>query len=268
MKKSPCRAANNRLNAVAPGLTRRHLRAKMEPMFKILGTDGKEYGPVTVGNVIEWIRDGRANLQTKARKGDETEWRTLGDFPEFVPTGSGPSDPAVPPPLVAEAFRAPEPAAALPQAGLLLRFSAALIDGVLQWICWMPASIAAARIISDRLADHQTPSLEMFLNASADSFGKSLPFLALLVVVQTSLLCLRSQSVGKLLMSLRIVTVRDGKPGGPLRAYLLRGLLIWVIEWVPIFGKLFWLVDSFFIFREDQRCLHDLIAGTKVVRLK
>src|ERR1035437_7406561 len=59
-------------------------------MFKILGTDGKEYGPVTRGNVIEWIRDGRANLQTKAKRSDETEWKTLGDFPEFVPTGNTP----------------------------------------------------------------------------------------------------------------------------------------------------------------------------------
>ena len=82
------------------------------------------------------------------------------------------------------------------------------------------------------------------------------------------LLCLRSQSLGKMLMGLRIVTLRDGTPGGPLRAFLLRGLLTWVIECVPVVGKLYWLVDSFSIFREDQRCLHDLIAGTKVVRLK
>ena len=238
-------------------------------MFTILGTDGKEYGPVTRGNVIEWIRDGRANLQTKARKGDETEWKTLGDFPEFVPTGTTPS--FIPPSFEAETGETMPTSVStpdLPMAGLPLRFTAALIDGVLQWICWMPASIAASRIISDRLADHESLSLEMVFNASAESFGKSVPFLAMLVVVQTVLLCRRSQSVGKLLMGLRIVSIQDGAPAGPLRAYVLRGLLTWVIECVPLVGKLYWLVDSFSIFREDQRCIHDLIAGTKVVKIK
>ena len=239
-------------------------------MFKILGTDGKEYGPVTVGNVIEWIRDGRANLQTKARKGDETEWRTLGDFPEFVPTGTIsplPETPATLPPFVAAAIKAAVAAPALPMAGLPRRLAAALIDGTLQWLSWMPASIAASAIISGRMADHEAFSLEMFRNAIADSIGKSLPFLIFLAVIQTTLLCRRSQSVGKLLLGLRIVTVRDGTPGGPLRAYLLRGLLTWMLEWATGIGVFYMAFDSFFIFREDQRCLHDLIAGTKVVRI-
>lgn len=246
-------------------------------MYKILGSDGKEYGPVTLGNIVEWIRDGRANLQTKARKGDETEWKTLGDFPEFVPTGVAPTFTA-PPPLEAEPIsetvakpfgelRVPIDLP-LPQAGLPRRFAAATIDGVLQWLCWMPAGMAASAVISEHLVKTGTPSFEVMINAATSSVPKSLPYLLALVILQTTLLCLRSQSVGKLLLGLRIVSVRDGTPGGPVRAYLLRGLLTWIIESVPIVGKLYWLVDSFSIFREDQRCLHDLIAGTKVVRLK
>lgn len=53
-------------------------------MFTILGTDGKEYGPVTAGKIMEWIRDGRANLQTKARREGESEWKTLADFTDFA----------------------------------------------------------------------------------------------------------------------------------------------------------------------------------------
>ena len=237
-------------------------------MFKILGSDGKEYGPVTLGNVVEWIRDGRANLQTKARRGDETEWRPLGDFPEFVPTGS--VLPRVPPPLPDEPIPTSSPTAApeLPLGGLLRRLAAAMTDGFLQWLCWMPTSIAATRIITDRLADHEILSLEMMRSALADTIGKSLPFLIMLAVVQTVLLCRRSQSVGKILFGLQIVTVRDGAPAGPVRAYLLRGLLTWTLEWIMGISIFYLMFDSFFIFREDQRCLHDLIAGTKVVRIK
>ena len=239
-------------------------------MFKILGSDGKEYGPVTRGNVIEWIRDGRANLETKARRSDETEWKTLADFPEFVPTGTTPA--FVPPSLTeytAPAFPVPDTqAAARPLAGLRRRFAAALIDGLLQWICWMPAATALSTALTAHLAQGGTPSLESLMKMSADALPKSLPYLAVLAVVQIILLCRRSQSVGKIFLRIQIINVRDEQPGGTVRAFLLRGLPTWIIKQIPLLGPLFWLVDSFTIFREDQRCLHDLIAGTKVVKLK
>lgn len=74
-------------------------------MFTILGTDGKEYGPVTAGKIMEWIRDGRANLQTKARREGESEWKTLADFPDFS-TGS-----VTPPIIGAVPATGPAPAA-------------------------------------------------------------------------------------------------------------------------------------------------------------
>jgi hypothetical protein len=65
-------------------------------MFTILGGDGKEYGPVTAGKIMEWLQGGRANLQTKARRNDETEWKALGEFLEFThaPGNPAPLDPA------------------------------------------------------------------------------------------------------------------------------------------------------------------------------
>ncbi len=243
-------------------------------MFKILGSDGKEYGPVTQGNVIEWIRDGRANLSTKARKADETEWKTLADYPEFVPTGSAPSWAPPPPPMTETAAPfVPAPAAARvpatrPLAGLDRRFTAALIDGMIYFFCLLPYFTAFNAIFSERLANNESFSLEMLFNTYAEAWPKSMPYVLLLALVQTTLLCRRSQSIGKYFLRIQIVTVQDEAPAGPVRAYLLRSLLIWVIEQIPLFGKpLFWLVDCFFIFREDQRCIHDLIAGTKVIKL-
>src|SRR5689334_12967807 len=70
-------------------------------MFTILGADGKEYGPVTAGKIAECITGGRANLQTKARRADETEWKTLGDYPEFGlrPSSGSDEQPTLPPPV-------------------------------------------------------------------------------------------------------------------------------------------------------------------------
>ncbi len=68
-------------------------------MFTIIGGDGKEYGPVPASQIAAWIANGRANLQTKAKKlGDDDAWKTLGDFPEFSPGAA-----ITPPPLPNEA---------------------------------------------------------------------------------------------------------------------------------------------------------------------
>ncbi len=52
-------------------------------MFTILGADGHEYGPADSEQVKTWISDGRANLDTKAKRVGEDQWRRLGDYPEF-----------------------------------------------------------------------------------------------------------------------------------------------------------------------------------------
>jgi len=52
--------------------------------YIIIGGDGKEYGPVTDADIRLWIAEGRLNKVSKAREESDTEWRTLGLFPEFA----------------------------------------------------------------------------------------------------------------------------------------------------------------------------------------
>ena len=62
------------------------------------------------------------------------------------------------------------------------------------------------------------------------------------------------------------LTIHDHAAAGFVRAFLLRGTLPFLLEQISVLGLIFWIVDSCFIFRADQRCLHDLVAGTKVVK--
>ncbi len=48
----------------------------------------------------------------------------------------------------------------------------------------------------------------------------------------------------------------------------LRYLPWWAASIVPFVGGLFALIDALFIFRKDHRCIHDHIAGTKVVQVQ
>jgi len=70
------------------------------------------------------------------------------------------------------------------------------------------------------------------------------------------------QTIAKRMLKIRVVTFPDGQNAGFVKAFLLRAVVNAIInQFVPFYG----IVDACFIFREDQRCLHDLIADTTVV---
>src|SRR5262249_16536902 len=52
-------------------------------MYRIVGADQQEYGPITADQIRQWISEGRLNAQTQARAEGSQEWKPLGNFPEF-----------------------------------------------------------------------------------------------------------------------------------------------------------------------------------------
>lgn len=61
-------------------------------MYKIIGADRREYGPVSAEEIRNWIAEGRADAKTQIRQEGGTDWKPLGDFPEFT-DGLGRSPP-------------------------------------------------------------------------------------------------------------------------------------------------------------------------------
>ena len=53
-------------------------------MYKIIGADKKEYGPVAADVLRQWFATGRVNGQTLARAEGGTEMKPLGNLPEFA----------------------------------------------------------------------------------------------------------------------------------------------------------------------------------------
>lgn len=221
-------------------------------MFTIIGGDGKEYGPVSTDQIRAWIAAGRANLDTKAKPAGSDEWQRLGDLAEFAP-------PAEPPQLVGASVEDPT------LAGLGMRFLGALIDGVLETACWLPTAIAVGRQTAEMVREnslHPDELMKLFFEA----IPLSLPYLGALILLQAILLSIRGQSVGNMIVRTRIVNAKDGRTAHFLRAFLLRGCLARILRQFPFIGGIFWIVDVCFVFRNDRRCVHDLIAGTKVIK--
>lgn len=65
-------------------------------MYKILGGDGKEYGPVAAETLRDWLRQGRANGSTQVRAEGATTWVELRSLPEFA-ADLAPERPPLPP---------------------------------------------------------------------------------------------------------------------------------------------------------------------------
>ena len=67
-------------------------------MYKIIGNDGKTYGPVAAEKIREWIAQGRADARTAA-VADGGEWTFLGLLPEFARELAG-TPPVMAPPKI------------------------------------------------------------------------------------------------------------------------------------------------------------------------
>ena len=121
-------------------------------------------------------------------------------------------------------------------ASLTSRLGAALLDGV----------IAGSALV---VLIYISPELGMLL-------------LLAIFIVQAVLLTRDGQSLGKKALDIRIVVYRTGENGGFVPNVLLRVVVNGLLGFIPLYP----IVDVLFIFRKDRRCIHDLIAGTVVVK--
>ena len=66
-------------------------------MYKIIGADGKIYGPASVEQLRQWLAEGRANAQTQTLADGAAEWRPLATLPEFAGHFAPPTPPVIQP---------------------------------------------------------------------------------------------------------------------------------------------------------------------------
>ena len=79
-------------------------------MYKIIGGDGNEYGPVSAETMRQWIAENRVNGETKVR-GEMGDWQPLAEFPEFGALLGAPAQPQSQAPAAAGGAPAPFPTA-------------------------------------------------------------------------------------------------------------------------------------------------------------
>jgi uncharacterized RDD family membrane protein YckC len=146
-------------------------------------------------------------------------------------------------------------------AGRGARLAAFLLDALVAAVILMPLS--AYRIYVG------------VRHARSGMVGDAMPLLLFSIVgltwliyigVQAYLVSTCGQSLGKRWLRIKIVKM-DGSPVGFLSGVLLRSWLMGATVFIPYVNAILMLLNPLLIFRADKRCLHDHVAGTKVVAL-
>jgi len=133
------------------------------------------------------------------------------------------------------------------------RFAAALIDGFIILALVLPLQW----------------KMGMFEKSEANNLVTTVAWGAagflLTLLIEGYFLATRAQSLGKMALKIKIVTL-DGKNADLKRIVLLRMLPVSLVSMIPTVGVVLSMVDPLLIFRDDRRCVHDHIAGTRVVK--
>ena len=100
-------------------------------MYKVMGADGKEYGPISLEQFSQWAAEGRVSPQTRVQPVGATDWTAAAGIPElqsiFARLGRAPT-------VVLTSPISP-PASGEPQKGLAVT---SLVLGILSLVCLGP----------------------------------------------------------------------------------------------------------------------------------
>jgi len=137
------------------------------------------------------------------------------------------------------------------------RLGGAMIDGVISSAIIVPIMVA-------------TGVLHRLVSGESMTIGQQAAFFVvgwiIFLLLNGYLLFNRGQTIGKVALKTKIVDLNGNVPNfGKLLVF--RYLSLGVISQVPIVGGLAGLVNVLFIFGKERRCVHDHLAGTRVVEV-
>jgi uncharacterized RDD family membrane protein YckC len=149
------------------------------------------------------------------------------------------------------------------------RFIAALIDGLTFFIPYILLLLVIPSFVDiNSLGEMSEEETKLFMKFILWSAGFIILYKLILIAINCVLLYLNGQTIGKRLVSIKIVRF-DGSRAGLSRLIFLRGLAFWIFNGIAkgIVG----LLNVLFIFQPEsryclhKRCLHDLVADTTVI---
>ena len=142
-------------------------------------------------------------------------------------------------------------------AGLGQRFGGAFIDGLLM----LPLVLGMLYFVSTSAvpggAQPEVPIMVTLIFVPIS--------MAWFLILNGYLLATKGQTIGKLAVGTQIVDAQTGQIVPLLPLFLKRNISMQALALIPLVGNFIALIDALMIFRASRKCLHDEIAGTKVI---
>lgn len=136
------------------------------------------------------------------------------------------------------------------------RFAGSLLDSLFYAIVVIPVMFLTMDLGS--MAGTTPDTLDIYTKLG-------LPIL-LVASVQWYLVATTGQTLAKKMLGMKIIKT-TGEDVNFVSGVVMRSWIPGAIGWIPLVGGLFGLVNPLFIFGDEHQCLHDKIAGTKVISL-
>ncbi|HSI85187.1 MAG: RDD family protein [Candidatus Methylacidiphilales bacterium] len=219
--------------------------------FYIRGEDGEEYGPVDLAELRDWALDNRIGRETVVRSAEpDSTWRPWGEFPELV---------AMLAEVEAMAVFARFPKLRVAPFGL--RAAAWMVD----YLVVVAVSLVLADVVGWLLPSEWGISSVSFWNHLTNGETGSRPqLLAIIAILVTSIayntyfLGSIGQTPGKGIFGMRVVNDKGEKIGYEQAFH--RSIISIASRQLFMAGYILALITN------HTRTLHDLLAGTYVVR--
>ena len=226
----------------------------MDVQYKMIGGDGREYGPASLEEIKLWIREGRIAGTTLVWRSDLLTWTPAAQFVEFQPELGG-------------GLRASATAVdGATTVGFAPRLAAYLLDhfviGTIVYMIW--AGFLA------HLPGWEMPSVDFLRGSSIDDMMTTVEsmrnfsqhilvvFLPTLFLYEVFLNGTFGATLGKKIIGAKIVRMDGTRIGygvaaGRFMCERLSDMFLCYCGHLVV------------IFRRDKRAFHDLVAGTRVI---
>tara|TARA_R100000656_G_scaffold97110_1_gene70489 strand:- start:35 stop:538 length:504 start_codon:yes stop_codon:yes gene_type:complete len=143
-----------------------------------------------------------------------------------------------------------------PLASRWARLGASLIDSIIMMIIVLPVMYLTGGF--DGVMDGRQPGFVY-------SLAMGVLGVVIFFIINYRSLVTNGQTVGKKVLEIKIVDLNGNVPA--FQSHLLVRYAVYFLPGqVPFVGQLFNLINILFIFTKEKRCIHDLVAKTKVVQ--
>ena len=212
----------------------------MDISYKIIGGDGREYGPVSLAELKGWVVDGRVGGPTQVWRSDSAAWSPAAKYAELQPE-------------LGQVTVAEPDVEPVELVGFWPRFGAYILDsivmGAVYYLVLEPARLNLTVFNTGNQAE---------VLALLKALGKQAAVqYAIEMVYCVTLTGAFGATLGKMAVNARIVPMDGSKLG------FGRALGRWLGTVVSRFT--FGIGYLLIALREDRRALHDLMAGTRVI---